>query len=198
MRLAAIRRAEEERNGAVLFKLNASAVDAARTGHLLHLGKDRHIARRVPTSGLHTDDNADAEQTTFCPFPRLLVFKLMVSYFLKYFFKKGRIVPAVVNVSVGRGIGHLARLNEVDGANINRAHLEFLGDPIHDSLPDEAHARLADSPIRDDRALVGHHRVSLQRDILHLIGVGQVIELIGKVDGESADRATDIVDFFES
>ncbi len=102
-----------------------------------------------------------------------------------------------MDIAAGRRIGHLARLDQVYGSNLDGAQIEFLGDAIHHPLPDEAHARLADPPIRDDRTLVGHDGIAFEQDVFYLVSIREVIQFVGEVDRESADGAADVVDLFK-
>src|SRR5215469_12441220 len=81
--LAAIGRAEEKRESAVLFQLNSRAVAPARAGRLFHLRKNRHIPGGVPPAGFHSYHNSNAEQTAFLALALLFFAQFLVVDFLQ-------------------------------------------------------------------------------------------------------------------
>ena len=196
--LAAVGGTQVEGDGAVLLKLDGGAVDAAGPRRLLHLGKDRHVPGGVAAAGLHPDDHADAEVAALLPLPGLLFLEGRVVHLLQRALQQAGIVAAVVDVAVGRGVGHLLRLHQVLEAYRRGVHVQVLRHPVDDAFPDVAHARLADAPVGDHRTPVGDHRVALHADVLGLVGVAEVVELVGEMDGERAHGAAHVVDFLEA
>ncbi len=103
------------------------------------------------------------------------------------------VIAAAMNVAVGRRVRELIRRDQVAPAHGDGIERKLLGDAVHDALPDEAHSRLADAAVGNDRALVGDNRSPLQPQVLHLVGVEQVVQLVREVNRQRADRSSDVV-----
>src|SRR5581483_9785026 len=197
VRLPAVGRAEIKRDRAVFLELDRRAVDAAGAGALLHLGKDRDVARGVTPAGLDTDDDAHAEQAAAFARALLLLAQLVVADLLERRFEQAGIIAAVVHVAARRRVRHLLGLNQIDTPHVDRAQAQFLGDAVHRALPDVAHAGLADAAVGNYGTFIGEDRPAFERNVLDFVSVGEVVELVGEVDRERAGRSADVVDLAE-
>ena len=52
-------------------------------------------------------------------------------------------------------------------------------------------------PVGNDRTFVGHHRIAFHVDGRCLVRVRQIVQLIGEVNRQCADRAADVIIFLE-
>src|SRR4029453_10435050 len=174
------------------------AVNAAGTGRLFHLREYRHVAGGIASAGLDADDDADAhELSLFTCFP-LLVAQLVVVDFFQQGGKQSGIVATVVNVATDRAVGHFIGLDQILPPYLDGAQVERLTDPIHHALPYVAHAGFADAAVRNDRTFVGDDGIAFHVNGGRPVGIGKIVELVGEVNCQGADRAADIVVFLET
>src|SRR5262249_2005382 len=190
--------AQVQGQGAVLFQFDGGAVDTAGAGRLFHLGKDGHVPGGVPSAGFDSDDDADAHEPSLFARFHLLVAQLVVVDFFQQGGKQSRIIAVIVDVGANRLIGHFVGLDEVLSPYLDRAQLQRLSDPIHHALPDVAHAGFADAPVGDDRTFIGDDSIAFHVNGRRPVGIGEVVEFVGEVNRQGADRAANIVVFLET